>query len=93
MKIGSLTFSFFLMFLNAVLLGGGPAQVSSRLPRSSLSIAKACWYASFEGGGEAMALAARTAGTAGASDKVALISPPKKNDGRLLGWSVMLTGR
>lgn len=79
MKEGSLTFSFFIMFLSAVLLGGDPAQVSSRLPRSSLSIAKARWYASFEAGGEAMALAARTAGTAGASDKVALISKEKKN--------------
>lgn len=48
-------------------------QGSSRIPRSSLIMAKARRYLSSSERGEVMGRAARTAGTAGANDKLALI--------------------
>lgn len=74
-------------------LGSNPGQESSRIPRSSLIMAKARWYlSSSERGGGVMAPGARTAGTPGANGKVASISQENSLE-RYWKWWVMLTGR
>lgn len=63
----SRTFSFFVMSLDALFLGGAPGQVRPRQPRSSLTLSKAGWYLSSieREGGEAVVW------TVGASEREA----------------------